>query len=474
MAWVRDANGEWVWSDAPATERQQQFGATGVPGTQVPAPGVNPGSAVLQERNPRETLFGVDANSSPGGIPHMQGWDPRTQGEALLSETWLPNLAVRGFNSQVDMANGAMDWLNTPIGQSPATNSATQPAAAPTPQLDFTSDMLPEERMVLEALQELQNSTGAIPTITAPRLPSVPEAAFTPDAGLQTLLERATRRQEETQALIEQLRADRGPDMSRGVFGMLDPKWVTLGRALGHWSASNDWGAGGEAMMQALQESDQMRRELRDETLALTELGYSAEDAVTEAMVRLTSDQSRVGRELALANYNRDTQQTGLDFQASTANATNQAHGAGERARAGVTIAQTLAEIAHAQRERGDQAAGLLTTDPMYSDQAFGALAGNLSSDPQTQSVLANRASQQQLTSSLMNVVATAAGTEDQIALRFLRQFDPRLTSRDLRQSSPQQLMMRLSRSPQFASALQANRDYLLQAQQFGAAAPSQ
>lgn len=341
--------------------------------------------------------------------------------------------------------------------------AAGRAGANPPPPLNFGSGTLPEDQALIDALTGLQTSLGTSPTITAPQLPEVPAAMFEADPGLQTLVDHATRRQGQVDQLIAELRSGREGDVNRTT-----NKWVTLGRWLSDWSATGDATQGGAAMARVLRENNDMREELRRETLAYVQMGMSAEDAVVQAQAALLSGQAQARRELAAAQYGRSTQQTGMDFQASVANAESQGRGATARANAAVTIAEAQRDIAARGREQRNRTAEIFSQDPRYSRQAFGEIAGNVTGDQHTAEALTGVMSQQQESLALMNYIVSAQGSRDRTALQFLRQWDPTLNEDALRRSTPQALMMRLTQSPQSRGAFARNRDMLIRSMQFG------
>lgn len=329
---------------------------------------------------------------------------------------------------------------------------------------------LSEDQAYIDQLQELYAGIGEGSAITAPQLPSPSAEMFTPDPGNQVVADHATRRQSQVDELLAELRGGREEEVNRRT-----SKWATFGRWLGEVSAVDDLSQGGRLMTQVLAENDDMRRDLRNETLQLIQMGWSAEDAVVQAQAQLLSGQAESQRALATAQFGRDTSQTGLDFQASVAEGERTSRGAGQRLNAGVAIAQATRDAQRESRQREDAVLGILSENPQYSNQAFGAMAENLTTDPGTQGAIVSTSQERQLNSALMNYVGQYAGTDNQQALRFLRNWDSRLTVNDLENMTPQQLMMRLTSNPSTArAAFAANRDYLLRSQQFGAMAPAQ
>lgn len=448
-------------------------------GVQTPVPATAPATSLTGP------LVGeAPANNPPAAIPYVPErntpmipgtGDRSTRGEALAADTlnwggvpgsydWFHNLLVRGGNIGTDIEN----WLGEPNNPGGATPQAPAATTTPATPLDLNA-ILPEDQEWIDQLTQLYAGVGQGSPIVAPRLPQPTEAMFTPDPGNQVAFDHATRRQGQVDELLEELRAGREEEVNRRT-----SKWATFGRWLGEVSAVDDLSQGGRLMTQVLAENDDMRRDLRDETLQLIQMGWSAEDAVVQAQAQLLSGQAESQRALATAQFGRDTSQTGLDFQASIAEGQRTSQGAGQRLNAGVAIAEATREARRATREREDRVLGLLSENPQYSDQAFGAMAENLTTDPATQGAIVSTTQERQLNSALMNYVGQYAGSDNRQALQFLQQWDRRLTKNDLESMTPQQLMMRLTASPTARAAFAANRDYLLRSQQFGAMAPAQ
>lgn len=387
--------------------------------------------------------------------------DRSTRGEALAADIlnwgnvpfsgdWNYNLTANAGNFGIDIQN----WLNAPTPETQALQAQQTPATETIPELSFGSELLPEDQALLDALRSLGT------TITAPELPPVPPEMFEVDPGLDRLVTHAQNRQTQINDLIDSLRSEREDEVGRAT-----NKWVTLGRWLSDWASTGDWGQSGAAMTRALQQNQDMRDELRRETLQYIQMGWSAEDAVIQAQVALLSGQADARRQQAAAGYQRDTAQTQLDFSAQTANAQNSRGVA-------LAIAEATRDAMGRAREARTQAAQALTGSPQYSRQAFGEIARNVTSDPGTRDALTGVMEEQQLNSALMGIVAQYAGSQDSAArrqgLQILRQWDPTLNEDALKNSTPQQLMLRLTRTPQARAAFEANREYLIRSQQFG------
>ena len=413
--------------------------------------------------------------------------DRATRGEALAADvldwSYIPFTADWNHNVMASIGNVGIDvenWLNVPnpgasgssselgstfgaaAGQRGAEIGAQQPLA-------FGDGILPEDQAYIDALTQLQSTVGNTTPITAPQLPEVPAAAFEVDPGLQRLVEHSQNRQGQVDQLISQLRGDR-----EGEVGRATSKWMTLARWLGQVAQADDLSQGGVIMERVLRDNQDMRDELRQETLQYIQMGMSAEDAVIQAQVALLSGQAQARREQAMAGYNRDTAQTQLDFNASVANTEASGRGATARANAAVAIAEAQRDIAARGREQRNRTAEIFSQDPRYSRQAFGEIAGNVTGDQRTADALTGVMSQQQESLALMNYIVSAQGSRDRTALQFLRQWDPTLNEDALRRSTPQALMMRLTQSPQSRGAFARNRDMLIRSMQFGGMQPAQ
>lgn len=445
-----DGAGRWM----PVTDQQLQQQAGAAPHTepQAVAPATMPPSA------PGGFGGGSTANPEPSSYPGPFGEFGRMVRDRIQNSAWF------------DGGNRAVNDAGQPAPSGSVAGAAAGRAGAnPPPPLNFGSGTLPEDQALIDALTGLQTALGTSPTITAPQLPEVPAAMFEADPGLQTLVDHATRRQGQVDQLIAELRSGREGDVNRTT-----NKWVTLGRWLSDWSATGDATQGGAAMARVLRENNDMREDLRRETLAYIQMGMTAEDAVVQAQAALLSGQAQARRELAAAQYGRSTQQVGLDFQASQANAEAAGRGATARANAAVTIAEAQRDIAARSREQRNRTAEIFSQDPRYSRQAFGEIAGNVTGDQRTADALTGVMSQQQESLALMNYIVSAQGSRDRTALQFLRQWDPTLNEDALRRSTPQALMMRLTQSPQSRGAFARNRDMLIRSMQFGGMQPAQ
>lgn len=460
MAWRTDPRtGERVWVN---DGDQATLGATEAPAEayvqDAPASGFRTGEAVpldaIGQGAPQSGFGGGDPQpTEPTSYAGPYGTEPIRQaiGNRIANSAW------GGMGSTSDLTSSRI-----PPGVVMGI-TAGEHGRHPPPPLSFGGDLRPEDQQYLEALTNLSETLGSTPTITAPQLPEVPAGMFEADPGLQTLADHATRRQGQVDELIAELRAGRENDVNRTT-----NKWVTLGRWLSDWSATNDPTQAGAAMSRVLRDNDDMRQELRHETLQYVQMGMSAEDAVIQAQAALLSGQAEARRQLAAAQYQRATGQTQMDFNAQVATTEAAGRGASARANALVTIAEAQRAAAERGREERNRTAGILSNDPRYSNQAFGELSRNTTSDPATQDALTNTMIDQQQNMALMNYIVSAQGSRDRNALQFLRQWDPSLNEDALRRSTPQALMMRLTRTPAARAAFDRNRDQLIRSMQFG------
>lgn len=442
-------DGSWV----PVTTPSPLAAATSPGGISPPSPsGFGGGST--ENPQPQRLPGGGPALNIPPDL--MEGVGDRIQ------QAWDVGFPQNRGYGQAPTASDFGSSVGADVGQY-AVNNPAQP-------LTFGSGILPEDQAYIDAITQALSGLGGGSTVQAPQLPEIPTQMFEADPGLQTMADHAGRRQTQIDDLISTLRADSQSTLDRNT-----NKWVTLGRWLSDWSSTGDWAQAGAAMTRVLAQNEDMRRELRDETLQYIQMGWSAEDAVVQAQAALLSGQAQARRELAAAQYNRGTAQTQLDFNAQVANSESASRGASTRANAALAIAEALRGAQGRARESRSTAAQALAGDPRYSNQAFGVLAGNVTDDPATQQALTGSMAEQQLNMALMGYVAQYAGSDDRQALRFLQQWDPRLRLNDLQNSTPQQLMLRLVRTPESRQAFARNRDYLLRSQQFGGmVAPAQ
>lgn len=450
----------WNGVETPVAPTAPATSMTGpLVGEATGAPGYTPIPRVPLRQTPMIPGTGDRSTRGEEFAANVLNW-----GNVPFSYDWNHNFSANAGNIGLDIEN----WLNEPSAQAAAAQAATTSPEAPATPLNLDG-FLSEDQAYIDQLQSLYSTMGEGSPITAPQLPSPSAEMFTPDPGNQVALDHATQRQGQVDELLAELRGGREEEVNRRT-----SKWATFGRWLGEVSAVDDLSQGGRLMTQVLAENDDMRRDLRNETLQLIQMGWSAEDAVVQAQAQLLSGQAESQRALATAQFGRDTSQTGLDFQASVAEGERTSRGAEQRLNAGVAIAQATRDAQRESRQREDAVLGILSENPQYSNQAFSAMAENLTSDPGTQGAIVSTSQERQLNSALMNYVGQYAGSDNRQALQFLQQWDRRLTKNDLESMTPQQLMMRLTASPMARAAFAANRDYLLRSQQFGAMAPAQ
>jgi hypothetical protein len=321
----------------------------------------------------------------------------------------------------------------------------------PPPQLELNDGLLAADQDLLDALRGIQASIGGTGDLPPARqLPDAPVSQV--DPGLETLLEHMRTRQGQTDALIGDLRAD----LARRQ-GDIDNKWKTLGRWLSAWAASGDAAAGGIAMSQVLAENEDMRTALRNETLQLTQLGWSAEDAVIQAQANLLSGQHQARERTADRQYERDVAQIGIENQRDLSLAEIRSRTANSQANMAVQIAQLQREAEDRAQSSRNQALSALTSVPEYSNQAWAGLVPEQIRGTEAGTALATQLAQQNLEQGLMVYLTTNTGNTSAQNLQFLRQWDPRLTRRDLETLGPEALFLRLLQAPNASSAFQRN-----------------
>lgn len=371
-------------------------------------------------------------------------------------------IGLRNFGTQTE------NWLNEPTPEAQARQATTAAPQTPvsTPSIDLGSGYLPADQELLDQLDQISTSIGtAGAPITAPQLPQPSAAMYEVDGGHQALADHATRRRGQVDDLIAEMRGEQG-DRRR----LSDNKWYILGRWLSDWSATDDPTQAGAAMARVLGQNEDMRRELREETLALTQMGWSAEDAVVQAQASLLSGETQARRELAMASYDRDTRQEQVEFQTDLANQQNQTNSGRESRELMVTRAQIAHEAANRARVEREQVAGVLAQNPEYTSSAFDAMAANLTENPETQAAISQTYGQRQQYTALMGYIAANQGSNDRQVLRFLQQWDPTLRANQLERLSPEALLWRLTQAPNAEAAFAQNRNRLIQSSQFGTA----
>lgn len=402
-----------------------------------------------------------------GGIPHVPTWDPRTNGEALLSETWLPNIAARSVNSGIDLLNQAGNWLAAPVGGSRQEAQVAAPVEAETPELQINDEYLPQDQALIDELESLRSDLDTSQPLAAPQLPAAPQ--LQEDAGLRMLLERAERRDSQTDAWIAEERAYINQRRERA-----NNKWLMWGQFFSEWGASGRIQDAGVVMQRVLQRNQDMQDQLHQETRALMALGMQSDDAVTTATANLMSGRSQLANQNLMANYQRDVQQAGIDADYARVNADRSTRTAAARGDLAVRIAELRGNAQQRAQSRETEVATMLAEDPEYQSQAFGAIADNYSDDPATQGALTRSMQERAAHQGLMAYIAANQSSRNTgEVLRFLRQWDPRLTSNEVRNTPPDQLFRRLAQTPNARSAFQRNAGRLAEAARF-APAPAQ
>lgn len=403
------------------------------------------------------------------GFMDQERIGPAPDTQSLEEALAQPGMDVQ--NPHQPAALSSTDGLNT---RTAPPEQGTLPTVDPTadigqPPLRNRLELPPEVRQRIERLTAIQEGFGAIQMPGRAEMPPAPQLEY--DAGAQLLADRARERDTETDTFIAEQRALIQEDRDRA-----NNKWLTLGRFFSEWGASGDLSSAGVAMYRALDANADMRRSLRQEEIALMELGMNSEDAAVQAQANLLSGRSIVNNQNAVNRYNRDV----ADVQSANQHSLTQYNAESNAARTQADLAATIAEIeANAYgtaRQQQTQAMTALTQVPDYAPDAWDALARNAGiTDPNARGAFVRQQEQQQVEAGLMAYIDANAGTQNNRQfLRTLRQFDSRITENDIRNQSPRQLFMRVMNSPNADAILRANGQQFARYARFAAVAPEQ
>lgn len=398
------------------------------------------------------------AQTPATGAPRNRDAEPR--GFGALS-TPAPTPA-----DPAPMSLGPLNDLGVPVQHQPRYNANPNPGAAAgatagrhganiqaRAPLNVEASMLPEDQQLIDTLTELLGNIGAGNAMPpAPTLPTPPAVEVNP--GFQVMADHANRRSSQVDQMIAQMRGENDARLNRA-----QNKWVIVGRWLSDWSATGDATQAGAAMSRVLSANEDMRQELQRETLLLTQMGWDAQDAVAQAQANLLAGQTAAAQATADRGYDRDVRQTDIESRHAIAGAENAARTTAAQA----DLTARIAEITHgaSSRAREGRREGLaaLTEIPGYSRSAWEGLAPESIQDPAARSAVGGHMAQQQQAAGLLAYIATNQGSGNRQALQFLRQWDPSLTQRDLDNTPPPALMMRLRRAPNAAQAFARNPD---------------
>lgn len=417
-------DGTWQpMSSAAAAGQMLQTPATGAPRN----PQAEPrgfGALSTQPERPETNGFGLAQNPDPRSHPSYPG----PAAFAVPPEQATPP--------------------GSTVGASAGRHGATYQPPAP---LNVEATMLPEDAALIETMQGLLANTGqgnAMPPV--PNLPTPPPVQVNP--GFQVLADHANQRSSQVEQMIAQMRGE-----GEARLGRAQNKWMILGRWLSDWSATGDASQAGAAMSRVLGANEDMRQELQRETLILTQMGWDAQDAVAQAQANLLAGQTAAAQATADRGYERDVRQTDIESRHAIAGAESAARTTSAQA----DLTARIAEITHGAttraREGRQRGLAALTEIPEYSRSAWEGLAPDSIQDPQARASVGSHMAQQQQAAGLLAYIATNQGTNNRQALQFLRQWDPSLTERDLNNTPPPALMMRLRSAPGAAQAFARN-----------------
>lgn len=361
---------------------------------------------------------------------------------------------------------GGITWDAPPttVGTNIGAAAGRHGANLPQP-LDLSGvSILPEDQALIDALTQIQAGIGAnVTPPTAPQLPTPPAVEVNP--GLEVLANHQQNRSAQVEDLISELRGDIDSRRSAA-----ENKWATLGRWLSDWSATGDLTQAGAAMTRTLQNNQDMRDQLRQETILLTQMGWSQQDALIQAQANLLAGQSAARQATADRVYERDVQQADITAQYENSGYQARTRAAAAQADIAARIAEITRDATGRAREGRNAGLSALTEVPEYSQSAWAALVPDSITDPGARAAVATQMTRQQAESGLFAYIAANQGGGDS-TLQFLRQWDPTLRRADLENLTPPQLFYRLNNAAGAQTAYQRNPN-LSQMSRF--AAPAQ